>query len=163
DEDILKVTVGLLPGDKIYLKNDPSVAKAIRNLWDQKLLEDIQVNVVKTEGNRVWLEVVVKERPRLGNVTIKGVRSTMETELKQKLKLSENRMITDALKIEMQHRSKSYLAGKGYYNSNVTIKEISRGSNSNLKDIEIIIDKGIKVQVGQINFYGNNNVSDAKL
>lgn len=163
DEDILKVTVGLLPGDRIYLQNDPAVAKAIRNLWDQKLLEDIQVNVVKTEGKRVWLEVVVKERPRLGNVSIKGVRSTMETELKQKLKLSENRMITDALKIEMQQRSKNYLASKGFFNSNVTVKEISKSPTANIKDIEIIIEKGIKVQVGQINFYGNQEVADGKL
>lgn len=163
DPDILKVALGLQAGDKIYLQNDPAVAKALRNLWNQKLLEDVRIDVVREEGNRVWLEVVIDERQRTGSVKVTGVRNTMETEIKTKLKLADNRMITEAFKVDMKEVIRKYLQEKGFFNPTITIIETPTSQTSNINDIEIKIDKGNKIHVNQITFYGNEEVSDAKL
>src|SRR5690606_14782400 len=136
DADILKVALGLHAGDKIYLQNDPAVAKAIRNLWNQKLLEDVRIDVVRTEDNRVWLEVVIDERQRTGNVSITGVRNTMETEIKSKLKLTENRMITEAFKVEIRETVRKYLQEKGFFNPSIKIIETPTSATSNINDLE---------------------------
>src|SRR5690554_3633035 len=55
DEGILKTVSGISAGDKILLKNDPNITRAIRKLWDQKYLEDIRFEIVKIQDDRVWL------------------------------------------------------------------------------------------------------------
>lgn len=163
DPQLLQLASGLQVGDKIYLENDGSISRAIKKLWDQKLLEDVRIDVVRTEGKRAWLNIAVVERPKLGVVNIKGVRSTQQTELKTKLKISENRMITDALKIDMSEKIKKYFAEKGYANAKVTLVETNDPNKASFVNLDIIIDKGKKVLVEQVNIVGNDNVSTLKL
>ena len=67
DTSIVYSIANLQTGDKFMHPGEDLFAKAITNLWRQKLFSNIQVYVTKVEGDKVWIEVNVLERPRLGN------------------------------------------------------------------------------------------------
>lgn len=163
DPDLLKVVAGLQKGDEITLENDAAITTAMKKLWDQKLLEDVRIDATKVDGNRVWLKIFVVERPKLGNVTIKGVRSTQGTEIKDKLDLANNRMITEALKLDMRETIRKYFTEKGFNNVSVKMEETPNPSRKSFSDLTIHINKGQKIQVNNVNIVGNQNVSSAKL
>lgn len=163
DPDLLRITSGLQVGDKIDLEDEAVVASAIKKLWDQKLLEDVYIDITKIEGNRVWLKLVVVERPKIGTLTIKGIRSTQETEIKNKLKIADHKMITDALKLDMQETVRKYFTDKGYGNVAVSIEEKVDPKRPSFADVTINIDKGQKVKVNNVNIVGNYEVSTARL
>lgn len=163
DPDLLKIASGLQIGDKIDLDDEAVVASAIKKLWDQKLFEDVRIDATKIEGNRVWLKITVVERPKIGTLTIKGVRSSQETEIKNKLKIGDQRMITDALKLEMQDKVRKYYTDKGFSNASIQIEEKKDPKRPSFSDVVIYIDKGQKVKVNNVNIVGNYNVSTARL
>ena len=68
---LLSVTA-LQKGDKVRIPG-PAVSEAIKKLMDQGILDDVQVLAKKVEADSIWLEVAVKERPRLGKILFTGI------------------------------------------------------------------------------------------
>ncbi len=162
DPDLLKIVSGLHKGDKIELENDAAITTAMKKLWEQKLIENVRIDVIKQEDKRVWLNIDIVERPKLGSVSVRGVRSTQETEIKNKLKLGENRMITEALKLDMQETIKKYFIEKGFNNVSVTMEE-KKDPNKAFTDLVIYINKGQKIKINNVNIVGNEEVPTARL
>jgi outer membrane protein insertion porin family len=163
DPDLLKITANLRVGDKILLEDDPLVANAIKKLWDQKLLEDVRIDVVRKEDRRVWLLITVQERAKIGNVIVKGVRSTQETEIKGKLNLASQRMVTEALKLDMKETVKKYFREKGFSLAQVNIEEKIDPKRPTFTDVIISVQKGSKVKVNNVNIVGNEAVPTSRL
>lgn len=163
DADLLRVTSGLQVGDKIDLEDPAVVGSALRRLWEQKLLEDVKIDILKIVDNRVWLNIAVKERPKIGTLSVKGVRASQETEIKNKLKVADQKMITEALKLDMQEKVRKYFVEKGYSNAKIRIEEIKDPKRANFSDVNIYIDKGEKVKVNNVNIVGNYAVSTGRL
>lgn len=163
DAELLETVTGLNVGDKIKLENDPNVAKAIRSMWKQQLFADIKVQVNKVEGNKVFLEFIIKERPRLGQLVFKNLSKTQETEIKDKLNTVTHRMVTPAFKKDIDEAVKKYFREKGYHNTQVTINERRDTSAVNTIVLVVSVTKGSKVHINQINFVGNDHVMDTRL
>lgn len=163
DAELLAITSGLQKGDKILLEDDPAIAKAVRKLWDQKMLEDVRVDINKIEGNRVWLLITVVERAKIGTLSIKGVRSTQETELKTKLNLVNERMVTESLKQDIQETVKKYFTDKGYSLAQVKVEERVDAKKPAYTDIIVTVEKGTKVKVNNVNIVGNEMVATSRL
>lgn len=64
DENAIISIAGFKVGDKIRIPG-PKVSKAIRSLWKLRLFTDVQVYQTKVEGDVIFLEIKVEERPRL--------------------------------------------------------------------------------------------------
>jgi outer membrane protein insertion porin family len=163
DAELIILSSGLGKGDKIKLEDDPGVAKAIRNLWLQQLFSDVGVTITKVEGSRVFLNINVVERPRLSRFSIKGISKGQESELKEKLNIVQNRMVTEAMKKDIEERIRKYYSEKGFQNTRVNIIEKKDSSAVNSVALLIDVNKGGKVHINQINFAGNQNASDGKL
>lgn len=163
DADILRLNTGLAKGDKIFLENDPEIAKAIKTLWNLKMFQDVKIIIDKIKGDSVSLNVIIVERPRLSKIIFKGIGKTAETEIKNKINIKDNRMLTEAFKIEVEEASRKYFAEKGYRNLQVNVQEETDTSQVNSKALTIYIEKGNKVHINAINIMGNENVSDAKI
>lgn len=163
DEGILKTVSGISAGDKILLKNDPNITRAIRKLWDQKYLEDIRFEIVKIQDDRVWLELIIKERPRISGIEFKGITHGQETELKEKIGLKYNRMLTEAYKVDMKEKVRAYYAAKGFMNVSTEITERKDPKLNNTVILTLNINRGQKVKINQVTIKGNEEIADAKI
>src|SRR6478735_4816497 len=72
DTSIVYSIANLQPGDKFMHPGEDIFAKAISNLWRQKLFSNAEVYISRIEGDKVDVEINVQERPRLGNFKFVG-------------------------------------------------------------------------------------------
>ena len=63
---------GLKVGDKIKIPGD-GISNAIRRLWKHGLVGDVTIKVDKIEGQNVFLNIVLAERPRLTGFYFTGI------------------------------------------------------------------------------------------
>ena len=73
DSKIVILMSGLSVGQTITLPGDETRI-AIDRMWRQSLFSDIEIGIEKTEGTQLFLNIDVKERPRLSKYSIKGLR-----------------------------------------------------------------------------------------
>jgi outer membrane protein insertion porin family len=163
DEELLISISGLSPGDKIKLPNDPAIAKAIQNLWKQNLFADIEINQTHIQGDKVFLDIHITERPRLSKYNFKGIKDADAKEIKEKIGLVKSKVITEATKQNAVVRIQKFFSEKGYTNAKVQVLERPDTALLNTAILTFIIDKGQKVKINQINIFGNNNASTLKL
>jgi outer membrane protein insertion porin family len=163
DEELLISISGLSPGDKIRLPNEPRIAKAIQNLWKQNLFANIEIYSEKTEGDKIFLVLQISERPRLSKYNFKGVKDNDAKELKDKISLVKNKVITEAAKQNASERIRKFYIEKGFANVRVQVQERTDTAFLNAAILTFIVNKGQKVKINQINLFGNENTSTLKL
>ena len=163
DSAIVTSISGLQLGDRILHPGGDEFSKAIQNLWKQKLFSNIEIFVTKVDGDFIELEISVMERPRLGNFYIKGVKKTEQEELMGKLGLAKQTIVTENTRRNSDEVIRKYFADKGYRNLHLQILETPDTVYANSVSLTFVIDKGSKVKVNNINFYGNEMVPDLKL
>ncbi len=163
DEELLLSLTGLSVGDPINVEGDEKVAKAIQNLWKQGFFSNIEVRVDKIIDNKVFLDFNVTERPRLSKYNFKGIKQSEANDLKDKLTLAKNKVITDAMRVNAINAIKKFYYEKGYLNTEVVLSEKKDTLIENTKVITFAIDKGVKTKVSQINIVGNENAGYIKL
>lgn len=163
DTSIVYSIANLTPGDKFMHPGEDIFAKAIANLWRQKLFSNVQVYVTRIEDNRVWIEIEVTERPRLGNFRFEGIKKSEVDDLQTKLNLVKQTIITENTRREIIETSKKHFSEKGYSNVAVSIEETPDTSFVNSNMMTIHIKKGKKVKIDNVRFYGNETVDDSRL
>ncbi|RQO30441.1 outer membrane protein assembly factor [Taibaiella sp. KBW10] len=154
---------GLTKGQYVKLPYDGEIAKAIRVLWNQGMFSKVDILITKIEGNKIYLNIQLEERPRLTTFKFTGLNGSQATELKDKIGLVSNKMITNAMKKEIESRTKLYLMDKGYRNASVSIIETLDPKVVNGASLLINVDKGSKVKINNINFVGNESFYASKL
>ncbi len=162
DANVLKLLSGLSEGDKLQIPGD-KLAKAIENLYKQGLFSDVKINVVKYQGNYVFLEIALTERPRLHRVTYTGVKKADIDDIRDKVKLVSGKVVTDNLLMSTTSIIKEFYFDKGHSNCKVIIKEIPDSTVPNSVNLKITIQKGKKVKIKFIEIDGNSKVADKKL
>ncbi|NOT52143.1 MAG: outer membrane protein assembly factor [Chitinophagaceae bacterium] len=164
DTSIVYSIANLQPGDKFTHPGEDIFAKSIASLWRQKLFANVKVFVTKVEDDKVWVEVNLQERPRLGNFKFVGINKTEEEDLLGKINLAKQTIITENTRREITERITKYFQEKAYRNVTVRIDDSQPDpAFVNSKAMTIYVDKGEKVKINEINFYGNNNVDDLRL
>lgn len=157
---IIAIT-GLRVGDEVQVPGD-KITNAIKKLWEQGILNDIQFTVSKIEGDQIFFEVYLTERPRLSKYTFFGIRKGEQDDLKEKIKLNKGRIVTDVMVKSTQDKVKKYFSEKGFKNCRVTIQQSRDSSNtlSNTVTLRIIVNKGRKVRVDKVDFEGNTEMNE---
>ena len=75
---------GLVRGEEVTIPGD-DIAKAINNLWKEKLFSDVQIVAEKIQGNNVFLVIKLKERERLSRYSFKGVSKSEANKIREVL------------------------------------------------------------------------------
>ncbi|GAB4093143.1 BamA/OMP85 family outer membrane protein [Flaviaesturariibacter terrae] len=163
DTSIILSISGLQVGQQIMIPGSDVFAKAIQNLWRQRFFSNVQIFITSTEGDYISLELVLQERPRLGAFHFVGIRKTEADELKDKVGLVRSTIITENTRRIALDVIKKYFSSKGYQYVSVRIDEKPDPSLTNANDLTFVIDKGPKVKVNEVNFYGNQAVTDLRL
>jgi len=163
DTSIVLSIAGIQPGEKFMHPGDDIFAKAIANLWRQKLFSNIQVYVTQVVDDRVSVELYVQERPRLGSLKFAGVKKTDQDELQTKINLAKQTIITENTRRNIAEIVKKYYTDKGYLNTSVRLEELPDTAFVNSNTIIVYVDRGEKVRIDEIGFYGNETVDALRL
>lgn len=161
DKNVLIMVSGLNVGETINVPGE-KISKAIEKLWDQGLFEDIRIVADKVEGDNIFLEIQLKERARLSGFSFKGVRKGEADKLREKLELVNGDVVTDNLRVSAKNTIKEYFRDKGYLNTGIEIRKRIDTARRNQVKLRFDIDKNKRIKVKDINFYGNEKLSDAK-
>ncbi|MBB5282409.1 outer membrane protein insertion porin family [Rhabdobacter roseus] len=152
---------GLRAGDKIRVPGQ-AVTSSIKKMMDFGTLDDVEILATKVEGEKIWLNIHIKERPRLYKVTFAGIRKGERETLNDKVKLIKGRVITPTVIKNTQLVIKKFYMDKGFYNTKVKVVQIP-DSTRGQATLNFTIDKGSKVKIQQIDIQGNEAIADSKL
>ncbi|GHB84069.1 outer membrane protein assembly factor BamA [Persicitalea jodogahamensis] len=152
---------GLQKGDKVRVPG-PAISSSIKRMMDFGTLDDVEILYTKIEEGKIWLNINIKERPRLYKVTFSGLRKGEKETLNDKVKLIKGRVITPTVIKNTQLLIKKHFMDKGFYNITVKalqIPDTTRGQAT----LNFTVDKGKKVKIEEIEIIGNEAISDATL
>jgi len=163
DEQLLVSIAGISAGDKVTIPGGDNFSKAINNLWKQNLFANIQIYFTKIHDGKVDIEISVTERPRLATFTFKGVKKADSDELIKKTGLVKGRVVTENTKRSSIDAIKKYFIEKGFQGAEVKVNEVNDASKTNSVNLVFDIDRGAKVRINDVNFFGNDYVTTSKL
>lgn len=163
DSSIVYSIANIQPGDKFMHPGSDIFGRSIANLWRQKLFSNVQILVTRVDDNRVWLEINVQERPRLGNFKFVGPKKSEVEELQGKIQLAKQTIITENTRREIIEKTTKFYTDKAYRNVKVWIDEKEDTSFVNSSELIIYVEKGSKVKIDNIRFFGNESVDDFRL
>ncbi len=155
---------GLKVGDKIRIPG-PDVPKAIKALWKLRLFTDVQILLEKTIGDVVFLEIAVKERPRLSRYSYQNVKKSYQDDLNEEVDkfLLKGGIVTENVKVNAKEAIEQFYIDKGFLDARVTVKEFADTSRANSVRLIFEADPGKKIKIKDIVFAGNQAVADGKL
>ena len=162
DGSMLSMVAGLRVGDKVKVPGD-DFSTAVKKIWDQGMFEDVAINATGFVGNKVFLQIVIKERPRVSKFSFKGIKKSEADEIRNKINLSRGDIATDHLLTKTRRIIEDYYYDKGYLNVNIDIEQTADTARESYIDMRINIDKGPKVRIGKINVFGNENMSEGQI
>lgn len=141
------------------------IANAIKKLWNSKLFSDIEIYIVKIEDDTAFLQIRLSDLPQLNEIKINGVKKGKvegiieENKLNKGVKVTENLITTTKNFLETKYKKEGFLNTKVLINT-IDVKDSLKTARVNMV---VNIDKGEKVKIKDINFIGNDVLSDKKL
>lgn len=162
DPSTLISIAGLRVGDRVKLPGE-DIGKAIRKLYDQGILGDVEVSITKIEGDQVFLDFFLTERPRLSRFDFTGIKKGQADDLRDKIKLIRGKVVTDALLSTTKSTVRNYYLEKGYMNAKVNVFQKPDSVLPNSVVLNIAVDRGDKVKIEEIAFEGNTAIPAKKL
>ncbi len=150
---------GLAVGDKIEVPGD-QITKSLRRFWKQGLFSDVKIKATKIEGNKIWLEIALKQRPRISDVAYNGLKKSEKEDLEVKVGIQKGGQMTPDLADRAQKIIAKYLAEKGFYNAQIKVLQFEDKDHPGYVKVAVNVDKKAKTKVGHIYITGNEALTD---
>ena len=161
DERAVTSYAGIKVGDRIPIPGQ-EISDAIKKLWDQGIIADVQFWLTRTEGDKAYIEVKVTERPRILQFQIDGVTSTQQTEITDQLGII-GKVASAPLVKNTEILIKKYFEEKGYLNTVVKTTQLTDTLVNDGVRLTFTVDRKEKVKINKIHFEGNEAFEDNKL
>jgi outer membrane protein insertion porin family len=162
DQRVLANMSGLSTGATISLPGD-EITKIIKKFWEHGLFEDVNLTYKKLDGNRVSIDIYLKERPRISKFTIEGVSKSDREDIKEKINLRAGSQITENVLNDAVTVVKKFYNEKGFFNVKTEVIQKPDSARQNSVDLTLKITKNKRVKIQDIVFAGNNQIKDSKL
>ncbi|MCF6342893.1 MAG: outer membrane protein assembly factor BamA, partial [Bacteroidales bacterium] len=159
DKNVILMLSGLEVGKKIKIPGD-DISGAIRLLWDQGLFDNISITASKFIGNSIFLNLNLKERPRLARFSFTGIRKSEADDIRDIINLTRGDVVNDHLMTRTINIIKGHYFEKGYLNTEVNLEEKPDKTHDNFEELIINIKKNKKVKIEYIKIIGNTELSD---
>tara|TARA_R100000306_G_scaffold62512_1_gene71509 strand:+ start:43926 stop:46511 length:2586 start_codon:yes stop_codon:yes gene_type:complete len=165
NEQTVIAFTGLKEGERLYVPGE-RLSSVTKKLWEQNLFSDIAFYVTNIDGDLIDLELYIVELPKLNEVTIEGIRKGKKKEIIKDNDLKPGKKITKNLITTTKNYIRNKYRENGFYNTQVAISLTpfvdSLGTEVG-QNMLINIDKQERVKVSEINFNGNEALSNGKL
>ena len=162
DPNVVIMLTNIRVGDNIQFP-DPKISDAIRTLWRQQLFENITFSVVNKSGKKVYLDIRLKELPKMSKYFITGVKKTWKDDIREELDLRAGKVVNENLVVMSRNKIQSYFREKGYLNASVDITQERDTTFNNAVILGFKVKSGERVKIGEISFVGNEAVADKVL
>lgn len=160
DTRVVQLVAGLQVGDQVRIPGD-KIAGAIENLWKQGMFDDVQIRVSRIQGNLVFLNIVLKERPRMLKFAFTGVKKGEDKKLREEMQIKTGDVVTENMLRTSSNKIKSYFIDKGFTRTEVT--PTTETDTSGRLIVTFNVKRGKKVKIDSLIFEGNKDFSDITL
>ncbi len=153
---------GLTVGQQVTVPGD-DITNAVKRFWKHGLFSDVQIKATKIEGKKIWLEIALKQRPRISDINYIGMKKSDKEDIESKLGLVKGNQVTPNLIDRAKKVIQKHYEEKGYRNVGVDIRQKEDLSKENQVQIEIEVDRKLKTKVQRIFITGNQALSANKI
>lgn len=87
---------GLSVGQTIVVPGD-DITTAVKRYWRHGLFSDVQILAEKIVGDKIYLKIILAQRPRIADIRYHGVKKSEREDLEAKLGLVKGSQITPNL------------------------------------------------------------------
>ncbi len=156
---VIRSTARLYTGKSVTMMD---LQQAIRRLWGLGFFADVQIYLEEETDDGAILRVAVDEYPSLEEVLIEGERKIRENKILDKMELQPPSILSDYAISEAVRKIKVLYHDDGFLNVEVT-PTTEPGTSPHGRILKINIIEHRKVKLRQVNFSGNEKVSDRRL
>ena len=155
---------GLRKGMEVTVPSD-DLNNVVSRLYLQRYFEDVALKVdsISTNRDSIYLKIALKERPRVSSWSFSGIRKSDQTDLLERLNFKRGGEFSEYVAQTSKDIIRRYYAEKGYLNADIQIETKKDSVIQNAIRVNYAIDKGNRVRIKDINFYGNDDVKEYKL
>lgn len=163
EDQILQLT-GLRKGMEVTVPSE-EISGIVNRLWHQRFFEDVAVAVDSLVPSRdtAYFKIHIQERPRVSKWTFSGVKSGEQKELLERLNLRRGGVFSEYVKKTSIDIITRYFREKGFQNVKVEAYSKKDKVVANAVRVNFAVDRGQKVKIKKINFYGNKSLKENKL
>lgn len=162
DNTILKMLTGLNEGEKIMVPGE-QISKAIQALWKQGLFSHIEVVAPRVSEDKIWIEFILEEKPKLSRFRITGVKKSDADELRESLELMTGKAISENLLVQCRNKVREYYLDKGYMNADAVVSTYPDTAAKGGQILLLAVNKNKRIKIKTIQFEGNEHVKAGKL
>lgn len=153
---------GLSVGERIDIPGD-AISNAVKRFWRQGLYSKVQISIEKMLGDRVWLNISLRQQPRMSELRFDGVKGGEKKDLQERLGMVPGQQLSPNIVARVKQIVENYYSAKGFKNAAVRIIQQPDLSKENQEIVTISVDRKNKVKVHKIYIEGNEVLSDAKV
>jgi len=161
DETIISIS-GLNVGESFNYPYDENITNSIKRLWNRKQFQMVNVVAERVVGNNVYLLIEVKEKNRLSEYRIKGSDEVNESDIKKAVSLSRGDILGPYELFKVKENILELYSKEGLGFAKVEIETFDTDT-TNYKLMEINIEEGNLFKVSEIDFVGNEELTDKEL
>jgi len=149
---------GLAIGDKVEIPGD-AITNAVKRFCKQGLFSSVKIFATKIKDGKVWLNIDLKERPRVSEVNYTGLKKSEIDELNNRVGIVKGNQITPNISDRAKIVIEKYLEEKGFLSVVVNVYQKNDPIKPGYVIVEINVDKKLKTKVHKLIYIGNKALS----
>lgn len=149
-------------GDVVSVPGD-EITNAVKRYCRHGLFEDVSITADSIVGDKIYLGIALKLRPRVSQLNINGVKKSDREDLEMKIGIIRGNQITPDIISRATRIIKNYYDAKGYKNAEVNIVQRPDVTGDNRVIVDVNISKNDKVKVHRIYIEGAEQISPKKV
>lgn len=162
DDYVVIDNSGLAVGDRVQVPGE-AITNAVKRFYRQGLYSRVQIKATKIVGDKIWLEIELRQQPRMSELTFTGAKGGEMKDLRERLNLQPGQQLTPNIVARTKQIVEKYYSDKGFKNAVVTITQHNDLSKENQVILNIGVNRSDKVKVHKIYIDGNQVLSDNKV
>lgn len=150
---------GLQKGQEITVPGE-EISTAIKKLGKLGLFDEISFYINRIENDSIYLDLNIVELPKLNEVKFVGVKKSKTEVLIKDNSLNKGKVVNENLITTTKNYIENKYKKDGYYNTKVNINTVKDTALVNQVNMVVTVDTGEKVKIQNIDFVGNDKISD---
>lgn len=152
---------GLRVGQNVTMPGDAALSDAIRAVYRLGQFNDVRITEDRRVDGGVFLSIHVDEAERLSDYRFEGVPKKDRDDLRKKLPFIKGARLAQGDLARAEQVSEEFYQEKGFVLANATATTAPAPDGGVV--VTVGVDRGARVEVGQLAIQGNERVSDRAL
>ena len=153
---------GLSVGDVISVPGN-EVTSAIKRFWKHGLFEDISIAADSIVGDKIYLGITLKQRPRVSQLNFNGIKKSEREDLELKIGIIKGNQITPDIADRAKRIIENYYSEKGYKNAEVRVTQRPDVTADGKVIVDVSVDKKEKIKINRIYIEGTGELPEKKV